>query len=140
MPELRRRSMGRASDQRWIGSRHALANARSSTLDPANFTAADHFPDGYIPSGTQVNAADESDLQPYTGAAGEKLRFVKDNHEVVPGDDGDGDYALLGVATIWHGSIDPEFLPVEFIAPPASESHQFDFIGVVAEDNGEGEG
>jgi hypothetical protein len=41
-------------DQSWLGSTHALANARTETVDISAFTAGTHYPNGYIPSGFPV--------------------------------------------------------------------------------------
>ncbi|MFG3710892.1 head decoration protein [Micromonospora sp. NPDC047730] len=36
----------------WLGSRDGTEVTQGITLDPALFTAATHFPDGFVPSGT----------------------------------------------------------------------------------------
>ena len=41
-----------AENRSWLGSRDGTEVTQSITLDPALFTAATHFPNGYIPSGT----------------------------------------------------------------------------------------
>lgn len=106
----------RAGDQRWIGSRHALDSAKSATVSVSQFTKATHYPNGYLPSGLPVNAADPSVVKPYTGAAGEVLRFLKDNHEVEAG------INEIQVALIWHGLVYSNRLPVAFtIGTPADK-------------------
>ena len=122
MPGLRHTATSRAGDQRWIGSRHALNNARTATLDPALFTAATHYPNGYLPSGLPVNAADPSAVAPFTGGATEVLRFLKDNHEVEAG------VTEIQVALLWHGLVVTEFLPVPFTIP-AGYTGGFEFEG-----------
>lgn len=122
----------RASDQRWIGSRHALEDAITGTLAVSAFTAGTHYPDGYIPSGLPVNAADTANLAPYTGAAGEVLRFIKDNHQVVVNDAGDVP-ADIQVAILWHGLIKTDFLPGgNFVLGTPADAGQFTFEGAVA--------
>ncbi|MBQ1047862.1 head decoration protein [Micromonospora sp. C51] len=41
-----------AEDRSWLGSRDGTDVTQGITLDPALFTEATHFPDGYIASGT----------------------------------------------------------------------------------------
>ncbi|WP_345750104.1 hypothetical protein [Microbacterium rhizophilus] len=53
MPKLRTENFG-SGDQSWLGSTHGIRNARTEILDISAFTAANHYPDGYIPSGTPV--------------------------------------------------------------------------------------
>lgn len=53
MPRLTEESYG-SGDQSWIGSRRHLNNAQSARLSVAAFTAATHYPDGYLPSSTPV--------------------------------------------------------------------------------------
>lgn len=132
MPGLYRpAATSRAGDQRWIGSRHALDSAQTGTLQTSLFTEATHFPDGWIPSGLPVNAADLSTLKPYTGAAGEVLRFVKDTHQVVR-EDGTNE-ALIQVAFIWHGLIKTDFLPGgNFVLGTPADRGGFTFEGAVA--------
>lgn len=44
-----------AEDRSWLGSAHGTTATRTVTLDPAKFTAATHFPNGYVASGTVVS-------------------------------------------------------------------------------------
>lgn len=50
MPRLTSETFG-GGDQSWLGSAHGIANARTETIDISAFTAATHFPNGFIPSG-----------------------------------------------------------------------------------------
>ncbi|MDD7930076.1 head decoration protein [Microbacterium thalli] len=68
MPKLRTENFG-SGDQTWLGSTHGIRNARTEILDVSTFTAADHYPDGYIPSGTPV-AKVGGKLVPYDPTAG----------------------------------------------------------------------
>jgi hypothetical protein len=53
MPKLRTETFG-AGDQSWLGSAHAIHEARTETVDISAFTPATHYPNGYLPSGTPV--------------------------------------------------------------------------------------
>lgn len=53
MPKLTVENYG-FGDHTWLGSTRGIHNARTVNLDPANFTEATHFPEGYIPSGTPI--------------------------------------------------------------------------------------
>ena len=68
MPRLSRETYG-PGDQTWLGSTHGIYECRTEVLDISTFTEADHFPDGYIPSGTPV-AKVSGKLVPYTSAEG----------------------------------------------------------------------
>jgi len=53
MPKLKTEQLG-TGDQSWLDSTHAMRNARTGTFDVSAFTAATHYPNGFIPSGTPV--------------------------------------------------------------------------------------
>ena len=53
MPRLKSETVG-AGDQSWLGSSHGIHECRTELLDISTFTAATHYPNGYIPSGTPV--------------------------------------------------------------------------------------
>jgi len=53
MPKLRSETIG-TGDQSWLGSTHALRNARTVLVDISAFTAGTHYPNGYIPSGFPI--------------------------------------------------------------------------------------
>ena len=100
-----------AGDVSWLGSNHGTSNARTNTIVLANFTKATHYPDGHIPSGLPVNAADEANLKPWTGAAGEALGFVLFDQSV------DASDAKFGVPVIRPRIIRHTKLPVTFYVP-----------------------
>lgn len=53
-------------DQRWLASEHGADTAQSVTLDLSDFTAATHYPNGYIPSGTVLSeGTDTTKFGPY---------------------------------------------------------------------------
>lgn len=110
-------------DLSWLGSNHGTDNARTSTFVAANFTPATHYPNGYLPSGLPVNAAEEANLKPWTAAAGEKLGFILFDQPVVSGD------AKFAVPVIRHGIIRTAKLPVTLTAPTAGQAEQFSFVG-----------
>ena len=111
-----------SGDTSWLGSNHGTDNARTSTVVVANFTKATHYPDGHLPSGLPVNAADEADLKPWTGATGEKLGFILFDQPVVDGD------AKFAVPVLRHGIIRTNKLPVEWVAPTDAEPN-FTVVG-----------
>lgn len=41
-------------DYRWLASAQGIAKPKSGTADVSEFTEADHYPNGYFPSGTRV--------------------------------------------------------------------------------------
>lgn len=120
MPGLTRTSVG-SGDQRWLASAHGINNARSSALDVSAFTEATHYPDGYFPSGLEVNAADESAVTPWTGAEGEQLGYVLFDVSVT-GDEHEN------AAVLRHGLINVEYLPVDHVAPAGGDASGFTFI------------
>jgi hypothetical protein len=50
MPRIQSETIG-TGDLSWLGSTHGISNARTETIDISAFTAATHYPGGYIPSG-----------------------------------------------------------------------------------------
>lgn len=120
MPGLRTEEFV-GDDRRWLASTHALANARTSTLDVASFTRGTHYPDGYIPSGTPLDCQDEGTVGPYTGAAGERLGFLATAQPV-------GDRTQVQAPVVRHGLIHADRLPQPFEIP-AEGVPNFTFIG-----------
>jgi hypothetical protein len=78
-----------SGDQSWLGSTHGIENCRTELLDISTFTAATHYPNGYIPSGTPV-AKVGGVLVPYdsleatTTNAGVLAGFILTDQQVVP--------------------------------------------------------
>jgi hypothetical protein len=59
-------------DRSWLGSAHGTTATRTITLDTSAFTAATHFPDGYVKSGTVLGRITASGLYgPYAGRTNE---------------------------------------------------------------------
>lgn len=121
MPKLRTESVGNG-DQSWLGSTHGIGNCRTGTLDISAFTAATHYPDGYIPSGTAVNVADEGAVVPYTDGAGAELGFLFTDQKV----EGTAD---LPAPILRHGIINVGNLPAAFTAPATGSAAGFVFVG-----------
>lgn len=120
MPRLKTETFG-AGDQSWLGSSHGIHECRTETLDVSAFTAATHYPDGYIKSGTPV-AKVGGLLVPYTSAegtttgAGVLAGFVYTDQPVV----GTGDFA---VPVLDHGRVKAAKVPQgtdAFTAPVAA--------------------
>lgn len=66
MPRMQTETFG-AGDQTWLGSAHGIWECRTEVLDISTFTEEDHYPDGYIPSGTPC-AIVGGKLVPYESA------------------------------------------------------------------------
>lgn len=57
-------------DQSWLGSAHGTSSADSVTLDLSTFSAAAHYPNGYLRSGTPIAKITASTKYgPYSGNA-----------------------------------------------------------------------
>lgn len=59
-------------DRSWLGSRDGTEVTRSITLDVSAFTEEDHYPDGYIKSGTVLTHLGNNLYGPYGGSASEQ--------------------------------------------------------------------
>lgn len=117
MPRLRSETFG-TGDQSWLGSMHAVVNARTETVDISTFTANTHYPNGYLPSGTPV-AKVGGVLVPYdktegtTTGAGVLAGFIVTDQAVV----GTGDFAA---PVLDHGRVKAAKVPHAFAAPVAA--------------------
>lgn len=109
-------------DTSWLGSNHGTDNARTSTFVAANFTPATHYPNGYLPSGTPVNVADEGDVKPWTDAPGEVLGFVLFDQQVPSGD------AQFAIPVLRHGIIRQNQLPGGPVARTTGDASNFVFV------------
>ncbi|MGX9346634.1 head decoration protein [Microbacterium sp. KNMS] len=121
MPKLRTENFG-AGDQTWLGSTHGIRNARTAVIDISTFTAATHYPDGYLRSGTEVNAANEAAVTPYTGAAGEQLGYLLTDQKVNGAED-------FGAPILRHGIINISKLPIAHVASTGASEAGFTFVG-----------
>lgn len=117
MPRLSTETFG-GGDLSWLGSTHGISNARTEILDVSAFTAATHYPDGYIKSGTPV-AKVGGVLVPYDATeatvtgAGVLAGFVLTDQKVVGTDD-------FAVPLFDHGRVIASKLPISFTAPTAA--------------------
>lgn len=120
MPRLKSETLG-TGDQSWLGSSHGIENCRTELLDISTFTAATHYPNGYIPSGTPV-AKVGGVLVPYdsleatTTNAGVLAGFILTDQVVV----GTADFA---VPVLDHGRVKTAKVPTgvqAFTAPVAA--------------------
>lgn len=123
MPRFRTETFT-AGDLSWLASGHGLWNGRTETVDISAFTAATHYADGILPSGTPV-ALVAGVLVPYdkteatvTGA-GILAGFLLNAHQITtPGASVTGpDFAA---AVLDHGRVKSSRLPHAFVAPVAA--------------------
>lgn len=126
MPRYRTEREYVAGDMTWLGSGHGLRNARTEILDISAFTAATHYPNGYIPSGLPV-AKVGGVLVPYDATegtvtgAGILAGFVLTDTvlRVNPGSTApateDDNVPLLD-----HGRVKVANLPITFVKPTAA--------------------
>lgn len=137
MPRFRTESEIVTGDMTWLGSGHGIRNARTEKLDISTFTAATHYPNGYIRSGTPV-AKVGGVLVPYDATegtvtgAGILAGFVLTDIplKVTPGTTAPASEDQ-NVPLLDHGRIKTANLPIAFTAPAAaakSANTQFVFI------------
>src|SRR5688500_7337771 len=108
MPKLREETYG-SGDQRWIGAPHGIYDCLTVVIDISTFTAGTHHPNGYLPSGTRLNIANEKAAIPFVDGAGAKLAFLYTDQAVVPASGvGAKDFAAPALA---HGTIKLARLP-----------------------------
>lgn len=89
-------------DDRWMGSRHGVSNAKTGTLK------ASAFPDKTVRSGTPVKREDGFYVPAGTDAP---TGFVINDHDLTGGD--------TPAPVLWHGRILVGHLPVANFAIPA---------------------
>lgn len=109
----------RGGDDRWMGSRHAVAEAHPGTLNAAAFESAEGVENGVVPSGYPLTDLGDGTYGPYTGGADETLAgFSIDNRDITHGDE--------LTAVMWHGRIKTDYLPVAFTAPTGASAFVFE--------------
>lgn len=117
MPRYTTESFG-SGDQSWLGSDHAVGNARTEMVDVSAFTSGTHYPDGYIPSGFPV-AKVGGLLVPYdktegvTTGAGVLAGHILTDQRVVGVED-------FPAPLIDHGRVKTAKVPNSFVAPVAA--------------------
>jgi hypothetical protein len=84
-----------AEDRSWLGSAHGTTATRSITLDTSKFDPEDHYPDGFIKSGTVLGRVTaDGDYGPYAPAA-------TDGREVAAG------FLFNSITLLSHGAGTP---------------------------------
>ena len=120
MSRLKTETFG-TGDQSWLGSSHGIHECRTEVLDISAFTEEDHYPNGYIPSGTPL-AKVGGLMVPYTSAegtttnAGVLAGFLLTDQPVVGTND-------FGVPVLDHGRVKTAKVPQgtdAFTAPVAA--------------------
>lgn len=94
-------------DDSWLGSRHAVDNAQTGTLDAAAFAAS--AVDGVVKSGTPVKGKSGKLIPAGTDAP---TGFVLGDHSIKDGD--------TLAAIVWHGLIVTDRVPVSGFTVPAT--------------------
>lgn len=99
----------------WLGTIHGLDVARTGVLKVAAFTAATHYPDGFIRSGTALTKDSDGTFKPYVD--GDVLYgFLADDITV-------GVDPLIGIPVLDHGRVVMAKLPIQPFTPPAPEAN-----------------
>lgn len=116
MPRLSTETYG-SGDQSWLGTAHAIANARSVAIDPSTFTAATDYPDGYLRSGQPLAVSGGKTVK--YDPAGTAGADVLVGHLLT-------DQKVVGPATINgplydHGRVKTSRVPGTFAAPAAAK-------------------
>lgn len=127
MPGLTRSKWG-TGDPKWLASAHGMTNARSGALEVAAFTEGDHYPDGFFPSGLEVNVADEAAVTPWTGAAGEQLGYLLFDRPL------EGEDTHVNAPILRHGMVNVEYLPVEHVEAAADGGATTGFVFIEGSD------
>lgn len=100
-----------AEDHSWLASSHGTEATKTITLDPALFTAATHFPNGYLKSGTVLGevTATPGVYGPYNDAATDGRQTAGGFlFATVPMKTGG---PKLGAALMEHGAVKTSNLP-----------------------------
>lgn len=117
MPRLRTEVAG-SGNLAWLGSTHAIGNARTETVNVSAFTAGTHYPNGFLPSGIPV-AKVAGLLVPYdateatVSGAGILAGHILFDQAVV----GSANFA---VPLLDHGRVNAAKVPGTFAKPAAS--------------------
>lgn len=104
-------------DQSWLASADGTAATKTITLDLALFTAATHFPNGHIPSGTPLGKKTSTGLYgPYDDTASDGRQtasgFLFGLSKVGNGLPGVTSTAKIGGALLWRGAVRLSKLPI----------------------------
>lgn len=101
-------------DPSWIGSDHGQNMNLTVTLDLSAFTAATHFPDGFLKSGTPLAKITASGLYgPYDGDAEDGTEtLVGFLYSPLTVTDGFGTLERVSGAAYTHGNVVEDRLPI----------------------------
>ena len=120
MPGLKTTTYG-SGDFSALLNTDGLDEAITGVIDVSTFTAGTHYPNGYVPSGTPVDASDEGAVVPYVDGAGAQLGFILFDVPVNGTED-------LNVAVLRHGLVKIDQLPQAFTVPATGSAAGFTFI------------
>ena len=126
MPRFRTEREYVVGDMTWLGSGHGIRNARTEILDISTFTAATHYPNGFIPSGTAL-AKVSGMMVPYvsggSGGAEVLAGFLLTDQPlgVNPGATATEDF---NVPVLDHGRIKTGKLPFAWVAPTSAANNK----------------
>lgn len=87
-------------DQSWLASAHGTDTAKPVTLDVSAFTKADHYPQGYIRSGTVIGPVGDAGKYGPSSGAGSAAGILLDAVKVPSSTSTPVQGALL-----WHGAV-----------------------------------
>lgn len=104
-------------DQSWLASADGTQATKTITLDMALFTAATHFPNGHVPSGTPLGKKTATGLYgPYDNAASDGREvaagFLYGLAKVGNGLPGVTSSGKAGAALLWRGAVRLAKLPI----------------------------
>lgn len=110
-----------SEDRAWLGSAHGTDCTESITVTPTAFTRAQHFPNGFIPSGMPValiTSGDKSGLYgPYDPAKTNGQQNLAGHlFSAIAVTDGGPN---VGAALLWHGAVVIARLPANHGLDPA---------------------
>lgn len=98
-------------DPSWLGSAHGTDSTETGTVDTALFTAATHYPDGYLPSGLPLAKVTATGLYgPYDNTAADG-REVFVGHLVGPREVVSATQRIA-VGILTHGTVREANLPI----------------------------
>jgi hypothetical protein len=111
-------------DRSWLGSAHGTTATRTVTLDISAFTAATHYPQGYIASGTVVSLQSNGLWGPYTANA-VATGHLFNTTEVLPYGATSAP-AHIGAPVLEHGFVYVPRLPANSGLSPAARTELSD--------------
>lgn len=104
----KRTSYGRA-DRRALVTEHAVGDGLGCTLKTSDWSAATGVTDGLVPAMYPIVVDANGIGRPFAGTSGTPAALSGFTLNPVNVTDGD-----QPVAYVWHGTVDPDLLPVDF--------------------------